>query len=315
MILPVHTLVRSRLREVLSQAFGLAESEQPPIVIETPPRRVLGDLAVPVAFELARRLRKAPRAIAQELQATLGPIAGVARVEAAPNGYLNLYLDRAAFVQARARWSGPARRSGRIGQGHRRAHGDQPEQGGAHRPSPQRRARRHAGPAPAVSGPPGRGPELHRRHRRAGGRRGRRLSRRSRERTWRPSARWLMTRQCASITTCWDLYARVTEWYEADKTRLAVRAQALHAIEEGGNDLAAMGAFIADRIVRCHLAHDGADERGLRPADLGGRHPAAPLLGDRLRAAQGAWRGVPANRGPAEGLLGDADRGRPARAG
>ena len=52
----------------------------------------------------------------------------------------------------------------------------------------------------------------------------------------------------------WDLYARVTEWYEADKARLAVRAHALHAIEEGGNDLAAMGAFIADRIVRSHLA-------------------------------------------------------------
>src|SRR6185503_7553799 len=52
---------------------------------------------------------------------------------------------------------------------------------------------------------------------------------------------------------CWDLYARVTEWYEADKSRLSVRAEALHAIEEGGNALAEMGAFIAERIVRCHL--------------------------------------------------------------
>jgi arginyl-tRNA synthetase len=53
---------------------------------------------------------------------------------------------------------------------------------------------------------------------------------------------------------CWDLYAKVTEWYEADKQRLSVRAHALHAIEEGGNDLAEMGALVADRIVRCHLA-------------------------------------------------------------
>ena len=52
----------------------------------------------------------------------------------------------------------------------------------------------------------------------------------------------------------WDLYARVTEWYEEDKSRLAIRAHALHAIEEGGNDISAMGAFIADRIVRSHLA-------------------------------------------------------------
>jgi arginyl-tRNA synthetase len=52
---------------------------------------------------------------------------------------------------------------------------------------------------------------------------------------------------------CWDLYARVTEWYESDAERLARRAQALHAIEEGGNALATMGAFIADRIVRAHV--------------------------------------------------------------
>ena len=52
---------------------------------------------------------------------------------------------------------------------------------------------------------------------------------------------------------CWDLYARVTEWYEADKTRLAVRQQALHDIEHGGNPTAEMGAFVADAIVRRHL--------------------------------------------------------------
>ena len=52
---------------------------------------------------------------------------------------------------------------------------------------------------------------------------------------------------------CWDLYARVTEWYEADKTRLAVRQQALHDIEHGGNPTAEMGALVADAIVRRHL--------------------------------------------------------------
>src|SRR5262245_65056026 len=99
MILPVHALVRSRLRQVLTDAFVLPEADQPAIVIETPPRRTLGDLAVPVAFELARRLRKAPRAIAQELATALGAIDGIYRIEAAPNGYLNFFIDRAAFVQ------------------------------------------------------------------------------------------------------------------------------------------------------------------------------------------------------------------------
>jgi arginyl-tRNA synthetase len=52
---------------------------------------------------------------------------------------------------------------------------------------------------------------------------------------------------------CWDLYARVTEWYEGDKERLRIRSAALHDIEHGGNDTAAMAHFIADRIVRRHL--------------------------------------------------------------
>src|SRR5690606_17547526 len=52
---------------------------------------------------------------------------------------------------------------------------------------------------------------------------------------------------------CWDLYAKVTEWYAGDKDRLATRQQVLHAIEHGGNPYADMAAFIADRIVRCHL--------------------------------------------------------------
>jgi arginyl-tRNA synthetase len=100
MILPVHATVRSHLQRALRELFDLAPEDQPSIVIETPPRRSLGDLAVPVAFELARRLRKAPRVIAQTLAPALGSIDGVLRVEAAPNGYLNFFLDRAAFLSA-----------------------------------------------------------------------------------------------------------------------------------------------------------------------------------------------------------------------
>src|SRR5260370_42233626 len=69
--------------------------------VEMPRRRALGDIAVPVAFALARRLGKAPRAIAQELAGALGSIAGIARVDPAPNGYLNFVLDRAYWLHRR----------------------------------------------------------------------------------------------------------------------------------------------------------------------------------------------------------------------
>ena len=52
---------------------------------------------------------------------------------------------------------------------------------------------------------------------------------------------------------CWDLYSRVTEWYDEDKAHLEVRAAALHDLEHGGNETAAMGIVIVDRIVRAHL--------------------------------------------------------------
>src|SRR5688500_11447048 len=100
MILPVHDRIRTRLAEVISAHFGLDAADVPMFAIEMPPRRALGDLAVPVAFELARRLRKAPRAIAQELAGAVGAIDGIARIEAAPNGYLNFYIDRPTFVAA-----------------------------------------------------------------------------------------------------------------------------------------------------------------------------------------------------------------------
>jgi arginyl-tRNA synthetase len=53
---------------------------------------------------------------------------------------------------------------------------------------------------------------------------------------------------------CWDLYARVGDFYAADPARKALQAEALHAIEEGGNDTARLAEHVARRIVDCHLA-------------------------------------------------------------
>ena len=98
MILPVHDRLRAHLLHRLTELYSLAPNDAPSLVLEYPPNRDLGDLGTPVAFELARRLRKPPRAIAQQLADTFGTLDGVTRVVAAPNGYLNVFLERPQFL-------------------------------------------------------------------------------------------------------------------------------------------------------------------------------------------------------------------------
>src|SRR5688572_334406 len=103
MILPIHRLVRTRMADAVSRLYDISATD-PALVdipVELAPNRTMGDFAVPLAFTLARRLRKAPRVIAQEIAGALGTIEGVSRIEAAPNGYVNFFLDRAAFLTAR----------------------------------------------------------------------------------------------------------------------------------------------------------------------------------------------------------------------
>src|SRR4029077_15830422 len=53
---------------------------------------------------------------------------------------------------------------------------------------------------------------------------------------------------------CWDLYARVTQFYEQDKAQsTALRGATLRAIEGGHGEAAEMGTIIADAIVGFHL--------------------------------------------------------------
>jgi len=101
MILSVQRLIHDAVTEAIRTRLGVADV--PPFTVDVPPSRALGDLAVPVALKLARTLRKAPGAIAQELAQALGVIPGVARIAATPNGYLNLFLERPAFFTARVR--------------------------------------------------------------------------------------------------------------------------------------------------------------------------------------------------------------------
>ena len=72
------------------------------LAVGLPPKIEFGEMALPVAFELARRLRKAPRKIAEEIVAGLGSLEGFAAFEVAGAGYINARLDRAAAVRALA---------------------------------------------------------------------------------------------------------------------------------------------------------------------------------------------------------------------
>src|SRR3954469_4826454 len=98
MILPVHDRLRAPVTRLLSTLYAIDDSAAPTLTLDYPPNRDLGDLGTPVAFELARRLRKAPRAIAQEIASAFGTLEGGARVAAAPNGHLNFFLDRRPFL-------------------------------------------------------------------------------------------------------------------------------------------------------------------------------------------------------------------------
>jgi arginyl-tRNA synthetase len=266
-ILPVYELVRARMAETVGRLYGLS-ADDPAIAemaLETPPRRALGDVAVPVAFALARRLRKAPRAIAQELAGALGAIDGVTRVEAAPNGYLNFFLDRAYWLE---RWL-----SFRLTT---EATSRSPEATSRGAEESGKTVVEHTAINPNKAAHIG-----HIRNAALGDAFGRVLRFQGREveiqnyidDTGVQVADVVVgfhelerkglaeVRAIAEATRfdyyCWDLYARVTEWYEADPDRkmerLKIRTAALHAIEHGGNETADMAAFIADRIVRAHL--------------------------------------------------------------
>ena len=309
MILPVHEQLRTVSRDTLDTRFSLPAGRSAGDRHRDAASRALGDLALPVAFELARRLRKAPQAIARNSRPRSGR-SPASRASTRANGYLNFFLDRPAFLTSRlldrprgarriaaARSSSSTRRSTRT---RRRTSAIC---------ATRRSATRSCGCCAS----------------RAGRSRCRTTSTTPacRSPTSSSASRTLERRDLAAVQAladdratsrfdyyCWDLYARVTEWYEADKARLEHRA-ASAARDRGRRQRAGRDGRVHRRPHRpLPPGDDGAAERRLRPAHLGRRHPAPALLGDGLRAAEGARRRVPADRRPAEGLLGHADRRR-----
>ena len=99
MYLEMQKRLTEHLRAVLKAKYDLQLENIP---LEIPPELKFGELATPIAFELARKLRKAPKVIAQEIVAALTGLDGFASFEVAGAGYINARLDRTAGVRRTA---------------------------------------------------------------------------------------------------------------------------------------------------------------------------------------------------------------------
>jgi arginyl-tRNA synthetase len=250
--------LQARIEALLKERYEIALAN---LAVELPPKIEFGEMALPVAFELAKRLKKAPRAIAQELQAELAATPGVAAVEIAGAGYLNVKLDRAAMVKRMA-----ADEHAVVG-------------GGGFR------LVEHTSINPNKAAHVG-----HLRNAILGDSFARMLKKDEYKPGWDVGVQnyidntgvqvadivvavtelqgmslaevrvWIAELEAAGKRldyACWDLYAEVSQWYEADAPRVGERRQlrldTLHAIEAGGNAKADIAELIATGVLRRHL--------------------------------------------------------------
>ncbi len=234
------------VREFLRRAYDLNLDK---IVIEQPPKVEFGEYALPLAFELAKKLRKAPRKIAEEIVSGIGPIPGFEKLELAGAGYINARLRRdelaaALIADDKPRAEIPA---GKILVEHSSINPNKAAHVGHLRNAILGdtfvRLLRFAGRevdvqnyidntgvqvADVVVG------FLN-------------IEKKSRAEIE------LLARQSRFDYYCWDLYASVSHWYAEDKENLRLRQEALHAIEQGNNESAAVADVISIAVLRRHL--------------------------------------------------------------
>ncbi len=292
----MYLLLQNRLiahvRAFLKQKYDIEVAN---IVVEQPPKIEMGEFALPVSFELARVLRKAPRKIAEEIVAGIGLPEGFAGFEVAGAGYINARLDRTA---AAAMVAGFTAEDG---------DGDQSQL-----PHPRQQQARMGHPHPSrgkvlvehTSINPNKAAHIgHLRNAILGDTLVRllraadykvdvqnyidntgvqvadvvvgfeRVAKKSRaeiealialDRAQAAGAGGYAAKDAAPAAGagagegrfdyyCWDLYARVSQWYEEDKANLQVRRDTLHALEVGGNETAEIAQMISMAVLRRHL--------------------------------------------------------------
>jgi arginyl-tRNA synthetase len=235
-----------RVRECLARHYpGIA---LPAVVIEQPPKVELGDFAIPL-FPFARPLRSAPLKIAEAIRSGIGAIEGISEMQAAPPGYLNVKADRAYLAAALAADRKPHAEipSGKILVEHSSINPNKAAHIGHLRNAILGdtfvRLLRYAGRevdiqnyidntgvqvADVVVG----------------------FTRL--EKKFRAEIESL-SREPRFDYYCWDLYARVSQWYEQDEKNERAREETLHAIEDAGSEAAAVADLISTAILRRHL--------------------------------------------------------------
>ena len=239
----------SAFREQLRSQFNV----EIPVSLEQPKQASFGELAIPVAFQLARQLKKAPKQIAESLLSGLPPIPGVAALEIAGNGYINVRLDRGAYAWKLV--SSPI-----VAVSNQSAEKIIVEHTNI---NPNKAA--HIGHLRnAILG------DTFVRMLRSNGRRvevqnyidntGVQVA------DVVVAFHYLEKKRPADVKAliddpqtrfdylCWDLYARISAYYKENADSLRWRAETLHSIEAGQRELAEIGYLVADAIVKTHLA-------------------------------------------------------------
>ncbi len=235
------------LERQLAEKFQLTSK----VLLEQPKQSSFGELAIPVAFQLARQLKRPPRQIAEDLAAGLATVPGVASFEIAGNGYINVRLDRGQYAANLLTQGGEAVSS-----------------------TTEKIIVEHTNINPNKAAHIG-----HLRNAILGDTFVRMLRNRGRhvevqnyiDNTGVQVAdvvvgfHYLEKKAPADVRAligdpntrfdylCWDLYARTSTYYQEHPEAKQWRADTLHSIEEGTDDLAELGHIVADAIVRAHL--------------------------------------------------------------
>ena len=220
----------------------------PGVVVEQPPKVELGDFAIPI-FPFAKPLRSAPLKIAEAIRAEIGAIEGIAEMQVAPPGYLNVRIDRGWMADRLAADQKPTVEipAGKILVEHSSINPNKAAHIGHLRNAILGdtfvRLLRFEGRevdiqnyidntgvqvADVVVG------FTH-------------IEKKSR------SEIEALIRLPRFDYYCWDLYARVSQWYGEDKQNLQVRLQTLHAIEDAASDVSAVAELISAAVLRRHL--------------------------------------------------------------
>jgi arginyl-tRNA synthetase len=249
----VYLTILERVRKTVAAHVLEKYGVEVKVVLERPPKLEMGEAASPLCFELAKRLKKAPRMIAQEIANSLPKIAGIARVEVAGGGYLNAFFDRAAFFGSLV--------------------GEQLAAPVVTDKVPRKVIVEHTSINPNKAAHIG-----HLRNAVLGDTMVRLLRHTKHDVAVQNyidntgvqvadvviAFQQMEKKSLAEVKAlaaqphfdylCWDLYAKATQFFEEDKARAGkLRGETLKAIEEGHGETAEMGGVIADAVVGFHL--------------------------------------------------------------